>query len=90
MEGWIKKAGNNYIIDLGKLIASQLEIKKDQRERVKDIYMPFPRSFSYHIEFILPDGYSAEGLDKLNASVMNETGGFISKAKMEGNKGLYY
>ena len=86
MDGWIKKAGNNYILDFGKLITGQLEIEKDQRERVKDIYMPFPRSFSYHIEFTLPDGYSVDGLDKLNGAVENETGGFISKARLEGNK----
>ena len=86
MDGWLKKAGNNYIMDVGKLISSQLEIKKDQRDRVKDIYMPFPRSFTYHLEFTLPDGYSVEGLDKLNATVENQTGAFISKAKIEGNK----
>ena len=68
MDGWIKKAGNNYILDFGKLITGQLEIEKDQRERVKDIYMPFPRSFSYHIEFTLPDGYSVDGLDRIEWS----------------------
>ena len=86
MDGWLKKAGNNYILDFGKLLASQLEIKSDQRQRTRDIYMPFPRSFSYHIEFALPDGYSAEGIDKLNSAVENETGGFVSKARMDGSK----
>jgi|GEM_PF-908801 len=86
MEGWVKKAGNNYIVDIGKLIASQITVDKDQRQRTKDIYMPFPRSFSYHIEFTLPSGYSADGVDKLNISAENETGGFKSVAKQEGNK----
>ena len=86
MDGWVKRAGNNYIVDFGKLISSQIEIKKDQRERVKDVYMPFPRSFSYHIEFTIPNGYTIEGLDKLNMSVENKAGGFISKVKTEGNK----
>jgi hypothetical protein len=86
MEGWVKKAGNNYIVDIGKLIAGQLEIKKEQRERTKDIYMPFPRSFSYHIEFDIPEGYAAEGIDKLNLKSENETGAFISTAKREANK----
>ncbi|MES1216279.1 MAG: hypothetical protein ABUT20_12260 [Bacteroidota bacterium] len=86
MEGWVKKAGNNYIVDIGKFIASQVEIKKEQRERTKDIYMPFPRSFSYRIEFTLPDGYAAEGLDKLNAKIENEAGAFTSIVKKEGNK----
>ncbi|MCW3119250.1 MAG: hypothetical protein JWM28_3332 [Chitinophagaceae bacterium] len=86
MEGWVKKAGNNYIVDIGKFIASQIEIKKEQRERKKDIYMPFPRGFSYHLEFILPEGYGTEGLDKLNTKIENETGAFVSIAKKEGNK----
>jgi hypothetical protein len=86
MEGWVKKAGNNYIVDIGKFIASQIEIKKEQRERKKDIYMPFPRGFSYHIEFTLPEGYNAEGLDKLNVKSENETGAFVSLAKKDGNK----
>lgn len=86
MEGWVKKAGNNYIVDMGKMIASQLSVDKDQRQRIKDVYMPYPRSFSYHIEFALPPGYSAEGIDKLNLAAENETGGFKSVAKLEGSK----
>jgi hypothetical protein len=86
MEGWVKKAGNNYIVDIGKLVSSQLAIDKDQRERIKDVYMPFPRSFSYHLELMIPEGYTAEGLDKINSKTENETGAFISSGKMEGNK----
>lgn len=86
MEGWVKKAGNNYIVDIGKLIASQVSVNKDQRQRTKDIYMTFPRSFSYKIEFTVPAGYAVEGVDKLNMAVENETGGFKSLAKQEGTK----
>jgi hypothetical protein len=86
MDGWVKKAGNNFIIDIGKMISGQLEIKKEQRERTKDIYMPFPRSFSYRVELAIPGGYTVEGMDKLNVKIENETGGFASTAKKEGNK----
>jgi hypothetical protein len=86
MDGWLKKAGNNYILEAGKLFGSQLEIKADQRERKLDVYMPFPRAFNYAVEFIIPDGYTAEGVEKLNKKVENETGGFVSTAKIEGNK----
>ena len=86
MEGWVKKAGNNYIVDIGKLIASQITVDKDQRQRTKDVYMPYARSFAYHIEFALPAGYSAEGVDKLNIAAENEAGGFKSVAKQDGNK----
>jgi hypothetical protein len=86
MEGWVKKAGNNYIVDIGKFIASQIAFEKDQRERTKDVYMPFPRSFSYHCELTVPEGYTAEGVDKLNSKTENETGAFIAVAKQEGGK----
>lgn len=84
MDGWVKKAGNNYIIEAGKFAGGQLEIKADQRERKQDIYMPYSRSFSKKIIFKIPDGYTAEGIEKLNKSVKNECGGFESTAKIEG------
>jgi len=85
MEGWVKKAGNNYIVDVGKFISGQIEIEKDQRDRKKDVYMPFPRSFSYNIELEIPEGYTLEGAEKLNVNVVNETGAFTSVARLEGN-----
>ena len=86
MDGWVKKAGNNYIVEAGKFVGGQLEIKADQRERKLDIYMPFARSFNYNVTFKIPEGYTAEGIEKLNKSIKNECGGFESTAKIEGNK----
>jgi len=48
--------------------------------------MPFPRSFNYHIEFTIPSGYSADGIEKLNMIVENEAGAFKSVAKQNDNK----
>jgi hypothetical protein len=86
MDGWVKKAGNNYIVEAGKFAGSQLEIKADQRERKLDIFMPYARSFNNNITLKIPEGYTIEGADKLNKSVKNECGGFESTAKIEGNK----
>ncbi|MEO6541752.1 MAG: hypothetical protein ABIN74_12190 [Ferruginibacter sp.] len=85
MDGWVKKAGNNYIIEAGKFAGGQLEIKADQRERKLDIYMPYARSFNHNIVLKIPEGYTIEGAEKLNKSVKNECGGFESTAKVEGN-----
>jgi len=92
MDGWVKKAGNNYIIEAGKLVGSQLEIMADQRERKLDIYMPYARSFNNKILLKIPEGYTVEGVENLNKSVKNECGGFESTAKIEGNNLLitYY
>lgn len=86
MDGWVKKAGNNYIVEAGKFVGGQLEIKADQRERKLDIYQPFARSFNHNVTFKIPDGYTVEGIDKLNKSIKNECGGFESTAKIDGNK----
>ncbi len=92
MDGWVKKAGNNYILEAGKFAGGQLEIKADQRDRKLDVYMPYARSFNHNITLNIPDGYTIEGAEKLNKTVKNECGGFESTAKVEGNKLLitYY
>mgnify|MGYP003673192251 CR=1 FL=1 len=82
----IKKAGSNYIIEIGKLIGGQIDLEEKERERTSDINTSNARSFNYNITFNIPEGYTVAGLDKLNKSVDNETGAFISSAKVEGNQ----
>ena len=82
---WIKRGGNNYIIDIGKLIGGQLQLKPTQSERNVDIYMPFARTLDYNISLEIPQGYKAEGVDKLATNINNPSGMFISNAKIEGN-----
>lgn len=86
MNGYIKKAGSNYIIDAGRLIGPQMSIKPSQRERKADIYMPFARSFEYNLEFLVPAGYTLEGADKLERNIDNECGSFIVKARQAEGK----
>lgn len=82
----IKKAGENYIFEIGKLIGSQYEVSQKEKSRTNNIYFQFPRSFDNEIVLEIPEGYTATGLDKLNKNVVNETGGFTSTAVVEGNK----
>lgn len=81
-----KKAGNNYLLNIGALIGGQLDIKNEQRKRNDDIYMPYARSFIDVIEIEIPVGYKVEGLENINAKVDNATGWFGCKATMENNK----
>ena len=81
----VKKAGPNYIVEVGKLIGGQIDLTDKERERTAQINMQYPRSFTYKINVNIPEGYSVSGLDKLEKSVDNSTGAFISSAKMEGN-----
>jgi hypothetical protein len=83
--GLVKKAGNNFIIEVGKLQGSPLKIEDDQRQRTLDVYAPFARSIHYQITIEIPSGYTAEGIANLNKKVENETGSFTAEAITEGN-----
>jgi hypothetical protein len=83
----ISKAGKNYIFDIGKLIGDQ--IKLDQNElaaRKVDIWIPFARTIENNITMQIPQGYTVDGLQDLNMSVDNESGSFVSAAKVDGDK----
>lgn len=82
----VKKAGKNYIFEIGKLIGKQLSIDEDQVDREHDIYMAFARTFQEEIIVDIPEGYVVEGLDRLNVSVENKTGKFESVASIVDGK----
>lgn len=82
----IKKAGENYLIEIGKLISAQIEIDKKEKDRKNNVYMVYPRSFENEITLTIPTGYTIAGLDKLNKKIENETGGFVSSALVSGDK----
>lgn len=78
--GLVKKAGNNIIVEIGKIQGQPLVVKDDQRKRDLDVYMPFARSIEYNIELAIPDGYTVEGTAALNKNVENEAGFFKVEA----------
>jgi len=80
MAGLVKKAGNNIIIEIGKIQGQPLVVKNEQRKREIDIYAPFARSIEYEVELAIPEGYTAEGVAALNSKVENETGFFVTEA----------
>ncbi|MCW4470876.1 DUF3857 domain-containing protein [Flavobacterium sp. MFBS3-15] len=81
----IKKAGGNYVFEIGKLIGEQIDLEDKEQNRTNNIYMSFPRSFEEEISMAIPEGYTVTGLDKLNKKVENAAGGFVSTATVEGN-----
>ena len=78
--GLVKKAGNNIIVEIGKIQGQPLVIKQEQRKRDIDVYMPFARSIEYNIDLEIPDGYTAEGVAALNKKVETESGFFTVEA----------
>ena len=81
----VKRAGPNYIVDIGRFIEEQVKIDQIEREREYDIYISSTRSFFHEIRFTIPEGYEAEGIENLIMSEENETGSFVSTASMEGS-----
>jgi hypothetical protein len=86
MPDWIKKAGNNYLFEVGKVMGAQLQVKEEDRKRTLDIYQPFARSFEYVLHVDIPAGFSVEGVDALNKKVSNDCGSFVAAASVQGNQ----
>lgn len=86
MDGFVKKAGTNYIFTIGKLIGAITKLEEKNRTRQTDIVMPTARTINYSIEFEIPEGYSVKGLENLNTSKQNEMGLFIVKTSSQNNK----
>ena len=82
MDGMVKRAGNNYLLSVGKLIGSSLKIEGKDRERIDDVWRKMAFADEWNIEIPLPQGYkvSAEALKKIETSVANECGEFTVKA----------
>ena len=82
MDGMVKRAGNNYLLSVGKLIGSSLKLEGKDRERIDDVWRKMAFVDEWNIEIPLPQGYkvSAEALKKIETSVVNECGEFTVKA----------
>jgi hypothetical protein len=83
----LSKAGKNYLFEAGKLIGGQIKLEPTElTERRSDIWLPYARTIQNNITINLPVGYTADGLQDINMNVDNESGTFISTAKLEGDK----
>lgn len=82
MDGMVKRAGNNYLLSVGKLIGSSLKLEGKDRERIDDVWRKMAFVDEWNIEIPLPQGYkvSTEALKKIETSVANECGEFTVKA----------
>lgn len=84
LDNFVKKAGNNFIVDAGRLIGKFSKVEDKDRKRTIDIYMTCARSFTYNISINIPEGFNAKGIEELNMNKTNETGSFVSTASSDG------
>jgi hypothetical protein len=79
------KVNDVYVLDIGKLLGAQFQIKDSEDEtRENNIYFAYPRAFSYDMSFHIPAGWQPADLSGLNISVENETGSYKVEASIEG------
>lgn len=82
----VKKVGPNYTVNMGALIGSQVAIDKKEIKRDYNIWLNFARTADLTINFDIPAGYKADGVDALKANIDNNTGAFTVSTKVEGQK----
>jgi hypothetical protein len=83
----VNKAGRNYLLDVGKLIGTQIKLEeKELKKRDNDIWIPYARTIANNVTIVLPNGYTAEGWQDMNMQIDNESGAFVATAKLDGSK----
>ena len=83
----ISKAGRNYILEVGKMIGDQIKLDStEMKTRQTDIWVAHARILENKIILNIPKNYTVDGLQELNNSVDNESGAFITTAKIEGEQ----
>lgn len=80
MDNFVKKAGNNYIVEAGKLVGSVSKVEEKDRTRTIDVYMPYARTYVYNISLAIPKGYKVKGIENFNKKISNETGSLTAAA----------
>jgi hypothetical protein len=86
LDGLVKRAGDNLILEIGKLMGQQWEPDELDEKRNIDAYLSTPLHLNYEIEIEIPEGYTIEEPDELTSTYSNNYGGFHSNYKLEGNK----
>ncbi len=84
LDNFVKKAGNNFIVDAGRLIGKFSKIEDKERKRTIDVYMSCPRVFVYNVSLNVPEGYIVKGVEDLAKTVSNEVGSFSVTASSDG------
>lgn len=82
---YLKKAGPNLILDIGRMITSQIQLTAEEiKERSKPVQLRVARTLLNEISFEIPAGMKAEGLENLKMEIDNEAGSFISTVHQDG------
>ena len=85
MSGFVRNAGDNIILDAGKLIGEQWNPTENERKRNTDAYLPTCRTFETEIVIQIPDKYTVDNIENLNVNFSNKYAAFEAVAVIENN-----
>lgn len=88
LEGFVKRAGNDLTLSIGRLLGSQLKIEGQERERTADIVREMPLCDKWDITVTLPEGFTVDAseLERLRTNVENAVGRFSAILSLENGK----
>lgn len=81
----VKKAGNNYLVSIGKLIGSNGHIASSMRTDYHEQILHQARTAQWEICLNIPEGFKAdpESINRLQQAIENEAGSFHSQASYD-------
>ena len=85
MSDFVRNAGENIILDAGKLMGQQWNPTENDRNRNTDAYIPTRRIFESEIIIQIPVGYTVGDIEHLNVSFSNEYATFEAISVVEYN-----
>jgi len=85
MNGFVRNAGENIILDVGKLIGKQWNPTENERNRNVDAYLPTRRMFENEITIKIPQDYTVGDIEHLNMNFSNKYAAFESVCMIENN-----
>ena len=88
MHDLVKRAGKNVLLSVGKLMETQSELLKNDRERVDAIVTDAAKEYITRIAITVPENYtvSESSLEKLGRFVRNDAGEFVITSKFADGK----
>ena len=85
LEGLVKRAGDNLIFEVGKLMGAQWVPTEENRNRNVDAYLPSARSFENEITIRVPEGYHLRLPESFDVEVENKYGKFSTTSVIKEN-----
>lgn len=83
----VSKAADEFIlVDVGRLITSQIALTAEDMERQSDVVSNYVREYEYHIKLSVPAGYKVLNPKDFEYSITTKAGTFSSSIDQEGEK----